>query len=44
MMPKRRFVRGSQNATRFGVHLLVAGTKETKIFRFPKSSATFHDI
>jgi len=35
---------GSQNATWLGAHLRVAGTKETKTFLYPKSSATFHDI
>jgi len=35
---------GSQNATWLGAHLRVAGTRETKTFLYPKSSATFHDI
>ena len=41
---KWRFMSGSQNATWLGAHLRVAGTKETKTFLYPKSSATFHDI
>ena len=39
-----RFMSGSQNATWLGAHLRVAGTRETKTFLYPKSSATFHDI
>jgi len=39
-----RFMSGSQNATWLGARLRVAGTKETKTFLYPKSSATFHDI
>src|SRR5262245_48640416 len=35
---------GSQNATWLGAHLRVAGTRETKTFLYPKSSATLHDI
>ena len=41
---KWRFMSGSQNATWLGAHLRVAGTKETKTFLYPKSSAAFHDI
>jgi len=41
---KWRFMSGSQNATWLGAHLRVAGTRETKTFLYPKSSATFHDI
>src|SRR5207253_2447821 len=41
---KWRFMSGSQNATWLGAHLRVAGTKDTKTFLYPKSSATFHDI
>jgi len=41
---KWRFMSGSQNATWLGAHLRVAGSKETKTFLYPKSSATFHDI
>jgi len=41
---KWRFMSGSQNATWLGAHVRVAGTKETKTFLYPKSSATFHDI
>ena len=41
---KWRFLSGSQNATWLGAHLRVAGTRETKTFLYPKSSATFHDI
>jgi alkylation response protein AidB-like acyl-CoA dehydrogenase len=41
---KWRFMSGSQNATWLGAHLRVAGTKETKTFLYPKSSAKFHDI
>ena len=41
---KWRFMSGSQNATWLGAHLRVKGTKETKTFLYPKSSATFHDI
>src|ERR1700676_3392034 len=41
---KWRFMSGSQNATFLGAHLRVVGTKETKTFLYPKSSATFHDI
>ncbi len=41
---KWRFMSGSQNATFLGAHLRVAGTRETKTFLYPKSSAAFHDI
>ena len=41
---KWRFMSGSQNATWLGAHLRVAGTKDTKTFLYPKTSAEFHDI
>lgn len=41
---KWRFMSGSQNATWLGAHVRVVGTRETKTFLYPKSSAKFHDI
>ena len=39
-----RFASGSQNATYLGAHMKVAGTKLTKTFVFPKTSARMKDI